>query len=203
LLVGGSCLGNPLSPEPGQLWEYRIDANQWSRRADLPLSISDHSAVTARDYVWVFGGTDPEGDSNQVYRYDLLTDRWSLVAVDGDRPDPRSSHRAVALGNAMVVFGGIEQGIVPETVDDVWQLDLDTLSWTEKSPMPSRLAQMTVDTIPPSLRSSLREQVLIYGGMVDAWSFPYDLSDNSLIYTSDQRVPSASSPLQARSESER
>jgi hypothetical protein len=190
-LIGGSCLSNPLDPDPGQLWEYGIDANRWSRRADLPLSISNHSAVTARDFIWIFGGTDREGDGNQVFRYDLLTDQWSQVDTDGNLPGPRSRHRAVAVGATMVVFGGIENGIAPETVDDVWQLNLDTLTWAAKNPMPGGLAEMTVDVIPPSLRSSLRAQVLVYGGIVDAWSFPYDLSNDTMIYTSDVRVPSA------------
>lgn len=191
LSVGGSCLGNPLDPDPGELWEYRIDDNRWARRTDLPVSISDHTAVAARDFVWVFGGAGAEGDRNEVLRYDLLTDRWGLVTTAGEQPDARRGHRAVAAGNTMLVFGGIEGERFPETVDDVWQLNLDTLRWTEQSPMPEATAQMTVDVLPHRLSSSINGQVLIYGGMIDAWSFPYDLSNETLIYTSDVRVPSA------------
>jgi hypothetical protein len=202
LSVGGSCLGNPLDPDPGELWEYRVDDNRWIRRADLPVSISMHTAVAARDFVWVFGGAGSDGDRNEVLRYDLLTDSWKFVATEGDRPDPRRCHRAAVAGNTMMVFGGIEGNSFPETVDDVWQLNLDTLVWTEKSPMPGGAAEMTVDIVPRRLGSSLNAQVLIYGGVTDAWSFPYDLSSDTLIYTSDLRVPSAPAPPHQHTQSD-
>lgn len=188
LVVGGDCLGNPLQPDPSGLWEYRIDTNRWSRMADLPVSISGHSAVVARDFVWVFGGTTSHGLSNQIYRYDLLGDDWSQVEIAGDRPAPRRAHRAVAIGSNMLVLGGIEDRSVPTTMADVWQLDLDRLRWTEKAPLPTGLAGMAAAVAPTRLEPSGTQSVLAYGGVLDAWSFPPELSDRTLIYTSD--VPS-------------
>jgi hypothetical protein len=189
LVVGGSCLGNPLSPAPGQLWEYRFESNRWYRRADMPVDISDHTAVVARDFVWVFGGNGSTGSYSELYRYDLLTDAWSRVDIDGERPDSRSNHRAAVAGNKMLVFGGVETPSHPDTIDEIWQLDLDTLIWTEKSAMSTGLAGMAMDVVPSGLSGSRMVQVLIYGGVVDAWSLPYDLSDSTSIYTSDVRTP--------------
>jgi hypothetical protein len=185
--IGGTCLGNPLDPDPGELWEYRIADNRWYRRADMPIPISDHSSVAARDFLWIFGGSTPEGLSDEVYRYDLLSDRWNLIAIDGVRPTPRRNHRAVAAGKTVLVFGGLDDGLPPniETMDDVWQLDIDSLDWTEKTPMSSGLAGPTVAVVPRRISFSRMFEVLIYGGVVDAWSFPYVLSDNTSIYTSD------------------
>ena len=188
LSVGGACLGDPLNPAPGQLWEYRIDANRWHRLADLPVAISDHTAVEARDRIWVFGGSTAGGLSNEVFFYDLLVGGWGVVPTSGQRPDRRRNHSAVAVGKTMVVFGGIREPFFPETVDDAWQLDFDTLVWSEKAPMPVGLAGVSADAIPRQMNVSPTIKVLIYGGVVDAWSFPPDLSDRTLVYTSDSRV---------------
>jgi hypothetical protein len=187
LTVGGNCLGNPLEPDPGELWEYRLDRNRWTRHADLPVSISDHSAIVARDFIWVFGGSTAAGPTNELYRYDLLAGGWSSVDAAGPRPDPRRSHRAVAAGRNMLVFGGLDEGLPPNinTLADVWQLDLDRVVWTGKSAMHSGLAGMAAAVIPPQPGGSRYVEVLIYGGLVDAWSFPYELSDATSIYTSD------------------
>jgi len=187
LAVGGACLGNPLDPKPGQLWEFSTMSNQWRRLADLPVTISNHSAIAARDYLWVFGGEIDGVLSSDVFAYDILLDSWGQVPIPGIGPEPRRDHGAVAVGNKMVVFGGIEEPFFPEAMDDCWQLDLDTLVWSEKAPLPFDLAGMSVATVPRQMCTSRTAEVLIYGGITDAWSFPPDLSNSTLIYTSDLR----------------
>jgi hypothetical protein len=198
ITVGGTCLGNPLDPDPGELWEYRIDDNRWTRRADMPVAISDHTTVVARDFIWVFGGSVSGDLGNRIYRFDLLSDTWAEVAADGERPAPRRDHRAVAAGRHMLVFGGIDGSLPPDidTLDDVWQLDLDELFWTEKTPMPTGLAAMTVELIPRRVSASRMFEVMIYGGVVDAWSFPYELSEMTSVYTSDVRAMRTAAPIQ-------
>jgi len=87
----------------------------------------------------------------------------------------------------MLVFGGLDEGLPPNinTLADVWQLDLDRVVWTEKTAMHSGLAGMAAAVIPRQPGRSRYLEVLIYGGLVDAWSFPYELSDATSIYTSD------------------
>jgi hypothetical protein len=186
--VGGTTLGNPLDSDPSQLWEYRVSENRWFRLADLPTDLSNHTAVAARDYIWVFGGESSDGLSNRIYRYDVLTDGWTRIDAQGSSPDPRKDHGAVVAGNFMLIFGGIETPFFPETLDDVWQFDLDTSTWEEKSPMESGLAGMTAAAVPRSMADSQMVEVLIYGGVVDAWSFPLDLSNSTTLYTSDVRA---------------
>jgi hypothetical protein len=89
----------------------------------------------------------------------------------------------------MIVFGGIEEPFFPETTDDVWQLDLDAGVWTEKTRLPTGLAAMAAAAIPRHMSLAPTIEIVIYGGIVDAWSFPPDLSDRTLVYTSDTPVP--------------
>jgi hypothetical protein len=83
LHIGGFCNWAVLDDGSREVWEYRIDANEWRRRADLPVPLSEHSAVVHRDKVWVFGG---DGD---VLRYDPNEDSWTEVAEVGLGPSAR------------------------------------------------------------------------------------------------------------------
>ena len=183
LLVGGMC--NYFPGWSSAVWEYRVADNAWRRRADLPRALADHSAVVANGQVWVFGGRGAAGRSNEVYRYDQLSDSWSKVFTSGTSPEPLSDHRAVAIGDSMIVFGGIRDNFWPETISEVWELDLRSLQWTRKSDLPQGLAEMAVGVIPPEIGDRSLEQVLLVGGVMDAWSFPLVLSDESWVYTSD------------------
>ena len=81
---------------------------------------------------------------NEVYHYDLLTDSCDRIETQGDRPGPRQDHGAINAGNTMLIFGGQkEESIFPETLDDVWQLDLDTLRalWREAGLAPEAFAE--------------------------------------------------------------
>jgi hypothetical protein len=183
LLVGGMC-----SYFPGwssEVWEYRVGDNSWHQRADLPRALADHTAVVANGQVWVFGGRGTDGRSNEVYRYDPQSDSWSEVFANGGRPEPLSDHRAVAIGESMLVFGGIRDNFWPETISEVWELDLTALQWTRKSDLPHGLAEMAVGVLPLEFAGGSGEQVLLVDGVIDAWSFPLVLSDETWVYTSD------------------
>jgi hypothetical protein len=183
LLIGGMCRYYPGRSE--EVWEYRVGANSWRRRANLPRALADHSAVVADGQVWVFGGKESGGRSNHIYRYEPQSDSWSEEFASGLRPEPMSDHRAVAVGEAMIVFGGIREPFWPETISEVWELDLRALRWTRRKDLPHGLAEMAIGAIPSDLAVGSEEQVLLFGGVIDAWSFPLVLSDETWIYTSD------------------
>jgi hypothetical protein len=183
LLIGGMCSYYP--GRSAEVWEYDVSANSWQRRADLPRPLVDHTAVEANGQVWVFGGKGDGGRSNDIYRYDPQADSWTEVFANGGRPEPMSDHRAVALDDSMVVFGGTREPFWPETIAEVWEFDLTTFQWTEKSNLPYGLAEMAVGVVPSNLADDSNTQVLLFGGVVEAWSFPPVLSDETWIYTSD------------------
>ena len=180
LHIGGFCNWNPLDHGSREVWEYRIDANEWRRRADMPIGLSGHSAVAYRDQVWVFGGN---GD---LLLYDLGSDTWIEVGQAGPTPEARDHHGAAVVGDSMVVFGGIDDRFLPpETLRDAWQLDLTTLQWERKSDLPHGLARMALDVIPAEVNHGATVEVLVVGGVTDEWSFPHPLSDETIVYRSD------------------
>jgi hypothetical protein len=180
LHIGGFCNWNVLDDGSREVWEYRIDANEWRRRADMPIALSGHSAVVHRDQVWVFGG------DGGLLRYDPGSDTWTEVPQVGPRPEVREHHGAAVVGDSMVVFGGIDgRSMPPETLRDVWQFDFTDLVWERKSDLPHGLARMVLDVVPSELNRGANVEVLIAGGVIDEWSFPHPLSDSTIVYRSD------------------
>lgn len=185
LHLGGFCNWHVMDNGSREVWEYRIDANRWTRRADLPQPRMNHSAVFARGHVWVFGGDGPGGSSNVVFRYDPQSDAWTEIQTSGGGPDPLKGHRSVVVGDSMLVFGGVRSEFWPEATNEVWELDLTALGWARKTDLPRELARMSIDAVPSELLPDSTAQVLIFGGVIDPWSFPVVLSDETLVYTSD------------------
>jgi hypothetical protein len=189
LHIGGFCNWNVMDNGSREVWEYQIDANRWTRRADLPQPRMNHSAVFSRGYVWVFAGEGPGGSANDVFRYDPRADVWSEIQTTGGGPDPLYGHGAAVVGESMLVFGGARSEFWPEATSEVWELDLSSLEWTRKTDLPHDLARMSLDEVPSELSAASKGQVLIFGGVIDPWSFPVLQSDETLVYTSDATQP--------------
>ena len=68
----------------------------------------------------------------------------------------------------MVVFGGTRAPFWPETIVEVWELDLTALRWTRKTDLPHGLAEMAVGMVPSDLAEGDTAQVLLFGGVIDA-----------------------------------
>jgi hypothetical protein len=188
LHIGGFCNWNVLDNGSREVWEYRIESNKWIRRADLPEGRMKHSAVVHREQVWVFGGDGPGGRVSDLFRYDPHDGRWYEMATVGGGPDPLARHQAVVSGDSMLVFGGIRSEFWPETTSEVWQLDFATLEWTRKADLPFGLAAMVADAMPTEITRGPNAQVMIFGGVIEPWSFPSLISDETLVYTSDARL---------------
>jgi hypothetical protein len=180
LHVGGFCNWNVLDNGSREVWEYRIDTNEWQRRADLPTSLSKHTAVVYNDQVWVFGG------NSDLFRYHPTRDTWIKAAPVGSKPETREECGAAVVGDSMIVFGGNDgRSMPPETLHDAWQLDFTTLQWVRKSDLPHGLAKMALDVIPSELSRGATEEILVVGGAMEEWSFPRTLSDATIVYRSD------------------
>ena len=47
-----------------------------------------------------------EGSTNELYKLDLSSHKWSQVAGTGSLPEPRSFHAMVSVKGKLYVFGG-------------------------------------------------------------------------------------------------
>ncbi|CAN5689855.1 hypothetical protein BH18CHL1_BH18CHL1_10260 [soil metagenome] len=85
-------------------WTGPIDAGP-----STPGPRSDHTWTVdpAGGIAYLFGGTGPDGPSDDLWAYDLAADAWSLIEPGGDRPAARFGHVAAWVdGIGLVIWSG-------------------------------------------------------------------------------------------------
>lgn len=167
---------------------------------------SNHTLTVVGDRAYVFGGQTDSGKlaSNDTHSFALptatkpqsdyhLTPTASLPG-DAKVPSPRTGHAACALGNRLVVFGGLDESgkVLEETT--IWLHDPSESAWEAVLPASS--------TTTPSPRSGARvfaheQKLLLYGGndaqgysLTDVWV--YDFSSQTWARLPDAPVSTTS-----------
>lgn len=106
------------------LWK-RIDAN-----GNIPSARADHTAVLWRDAMYVFGGFDGTHCNNELWKYDIKSERWTLLTTRGIAPLPRCYQSAVLYNDQMIIFGG-ECGYTNIDFNDCYKYDFLLDQWQE------------------------------------------------------------------------
>ncbi|XP_028287197.1 host cell factor 2 isoform X2 [Parambassis ranga] len=162
---------------------YELQASRWlwkklkpraPRNGSPPCPRLGHSLTLVGNKCYLFGGlaNDSEDPNGNVPRY--LGDfyelelqsvsgarGWNIPETKGSGPSARESHTSVAytgLGSPkLYIFGGM-QGC---RLDDLWQLDLDTMVWS----MPETRGSTP---LPRSLHSAtlIGNRMYVFGGWI-------------------------------------
>ncbi|XP_004082919.1 host cell factor 2 isoform X1 [Oryzias latipes] len=164
---------------------YELQASRWlwkklkpraPRNGAAPCPRIGHSFTLVGNKCYLFGGMandseDPNGNVprylDDLYELELQTlsgaRAWNIPEAKGSAPPARESHTAVAysgLGSPkLYIFGGMQGN----RLNDIWQLDLDSMVWSTPEPKG-----------PPSLPRSLHSanvignKMYIFGGWVPA-----------------------------------
>lgn len=162
---------------------YELQASRWlwkklkpraPRTGSPPCPRIGHSFTLVGNKCYLFGGlaNDSEDPNGNVPRY--LDDffelelqsvsgarGWSIPETKGGGPSARESHTAVAytgLGSPkLYIFGGMEGC----RLDDLWQLDLDTMVWSMPETRGCR-------PLPRSLHSAnvIGNKMYVFGGWI-------------------------------------
>jgi protein phosphatase len=70
------------------------------------------------------------GATNDVHIFDVKMGKWEKVVPQGDAPSPRAAHAAAAVGNMVVVQGGIgPSGLSPEDLHVLDFTNFDKPKW--------------------------------------------------------------------------
>ena len=111
-----------------------VDRKSWSTltaAGSPPSARTFHTTASLGDHFYVYSGghcvSDPVGD-RQVHRFDAKTSTWSVLNVRGDAPKPRLGHVMVAVGNKILLHGGMSGTTF---YDDLHVLDPAVPSWTK------------------------------------------------------------------------
>ncbi|XP_028307202.1 host cell factor 2 isoform X2 [Gouania willdenowi] len=162
---------------------YELQASRWlwkklkpkaPKNAPPPCPRIAHSFTLVGNKCYLFGGLandseDPNGNipryMGDFYELELQSGSgvkgWNIPETKGGGPSPRESHSAVSftgIGSPkLYIFGGM-QG---HRLNDLWQLDLDTMVWSKpqtKGPTP----------LPRSLHSTsvIGNKMYVFGGWI-------------------------------------
>lgn len=114
--------------------EYSVPNRMWTQiltdSEETPCKFYGQSVCAYVDKLLLFGGSTGLHYTNDLFEYNVRTNRWKRLVTTGRKPSPRYKHQAVVMEDKMYVIGGgcfkpEQSGI------DLYCLDLITLVWEE------------------------------------------------------------------------
>jgi hypothetical protein len=154
-------------------WEWDGDVISWTNRTPqtgaIPPSRSGAGLAfdKQRGTTILFGGvstsTAPAHNLGDTWEWDGDAGTWTLLVPDGNGPPARSLHTMIAdsLRGSIVVFGGVDDSVGHFALNDAWEWDGSTATWTKVSatllPAPRMAAAAAFD--------ESNGRLLLYGGV--------------------------------------
>jgi len=143
LFGGAGCISGLCGPPYGDVYSFDLSEYAWEQIAPevddegWPAGRRDHTSVVdaARNRMVVFGGRDIDSNAlNDVWAFDLASHTWTELWSGVDGPAPRYGHVAVydPAGDRMIMHGGLGawEQTDQTTLNDVWNFDLASRTWT-------------------------------------------------------------------------
>ncbi|XP_069001627.1 kelch domain-containing protein 10 [Embiotoca jacksoni] len=132
-VLGGrenSCLGD--------FWKYSVVYNEWTElnctSEAAPEELEGHSMVAHEGFLYVFGGMLDSAYTQcrcALWVFDVAKQKWVQCrgkTSSPETPTNRKGHSAVAVGSAMLMYGGYVD--IKGSSQDFWSLDFDTTAWS-------------------------------------------------------------------------
>lgn len=123
---------------PGdEIWLCDLDSGTWQRReitGDIPPDLSGFCGSHVNDTLYIFGGCDPTGYSNEMFRVDLTEQCYTWKKVTGTKgttPSPRNKHTCWVHRDRLIYFGGYGCKTIGEVQNtSSSSFILEEMSWT-------------------------------------------------------------------------
>ena len=107
----------------------------WSRKAPLPIQISENTVAAVNNKIYVIGGSTADRvDHQSNYEYDIATDRWRTRAP---LPSGMTHAAATGLNGKIYVVGAFTQTGHGGAVSLVYEYDPVKDAWRTLAPMKS------------------------------------------------------------------
>ncbi|KAH1009482.1 hypothetical protein HUJ04_001830 [Dendroctonus ponderosae] len=165
------------------LWVYDVRDNSWrkvktKKGVATPKGRRGHTALVHNGAMLIYGGyQDLRGSCGELWAFHFDTESWHLVSAAPSKPSdqfpsPRHKHSAVVHGEAMWIYGGMND---LHSRGDLWKWDFYTKFWTNiKTKLnPGPLHSHACCKLPSSM--------IIFGGerngqsSNDLWKFNFDV----------------------------
>lgn len=129
-LLGGRNGNLPLK----DLWRYSLAEGKWEQlqpAGERPPCLQEHTAVSYRDCIYVFGGEVgfSAGTETPLWVYQVKSNTWRKVRGQKGVAVPRGrrGHTALVHRGAMLVYGGYQD--LRGSSSELWAFHFDTESW--------------------------------------------------------------------------
>lgn len=185
MIVFGGTTGVPENCDPsvaaayvGDTWIYDDACGAWtSVSGNGPTARGRHAMAGSNDGAWVFGGRwradgRTSGDYtlyDELWHFDTVSRTWELASTGG--PAARTNSVLVwdSTAERLLLFGGndSESGMNIGPLNDVWEFDPASGSWSELSPSGTAPAPRLSAA---GLYDASRHRLVLYGGF-DTFDF--------------------------------
>uniref|UniRef100_W5KFX4 Kelch domain-containing protein 1-like n=1 Tax=Astyanax mexicanus TaxID=7994 RepID=W5KFX4_ASTMX len=137
LYVWGGCQyvdGEDVAFPSDEIWLYDMESGKWSRRemgGEVPPLLSQACGSFLQGILYVFGGCDSNGHTNQMYCVDLQDGKYTwrkIKSCVGAPPSPRDRHSCWVFKDRLIYFGGYSCKSVRE-VSNFKSFTVDETSW--------------------------------------------------------------------------
>jgi N-acetylneuraminic acid mutarotase len=180
----------------GTTWIYAPKTGSWEKKGEFPdMYRYGHRTVFVNNKVQLFGGIGPQDVSNQLWNYDMETDKWELSSGNDlpsekrnsgickeqldekATPKGRQNHGMVASDkvNKIWILGGDNAGN-DGPFKDVWEYNITSKSWTRLNDLPSPRTDFGAALLTD--KNDIPTGILIFGGkskdstLADTYIYP-------------------------------
>lgn len=126
----------PRVPVDNDLYVFDLNDLSWSvaqATGDIPPPRVGVTMASVGGTIYVFGGRDAtHKELNELYSFDTLTSKWTLISSGDDGPAHRSYHSVAADDRRIYIFGGCGDA---GRLNDLWAYDTVDQAWI-KYPVP-------------------------------------------------------------------
>lgn len=113
-----------------ELWLFDTETSTWVQMSSMPFARRGHVLLRFEDNLYAIGGNGQSPE--KVMIYSIAKDRWSVLS--DAMFVPRSNLAAVAIGDDVIVMGGVDlKGVSVARVD---KLNLASGNWSRLKDMP-------------------------------------------------------------------
>ncbi|EGG13465.1 hypothetical protein DFA_11226 [Cavenderia fasciculata] len=160
-----------------RVYKYDLVADSWfgpndtstrDTNSSVPSARWGHVAITTPyNTMYVFGGTDGTKIYNDIYKYNMVSDRWEQIKVSGIPPAARFGHSGVMypITNEFIFFGGAIGADGLGKTNELVRFNFETNTWAVPSkPAGSAQAQPPF-LVGHSAVMTLTNQMVVFGGV--------------------------------------
>ncbi|XP_015244967.1 PREDICTED: kelch domain-containing protein 1 [Cyprinodon variegatus] len=120
-----------------EIWVYDLEGGRWQvfhMTGDVPPSMSGTCGCCLNENMYIFGGCDDSGQTNQMFCVDLTDGKYvwkKILPLLGSAPSPRDKLSCWVYDGKIIYFGGYGHKVLADISNRNRNFILDEPSWVE------------------------------------------------------------------------